>query len=79
MTDILRFHIERFLRSMDEPEQEIDYIDLATGRIGAVRAAKVYHVDCVMRFSGDRGAAVTTLVRLILDRRGIKRIEQVDT
>ncbi len=77
LTDILRFHISRLLHDMDEPDQEIEYIDAESHTLDALRAAKTYHVDVVFRFFARRGRAPrTTLMRLILDRNGIKRIER---
>jgi hypothetical protein len=75
LTDIVRFHIARLLHDMDEPDQEIEYIDAITRRLDPIRAAKVYRVDVVFRFSSQNDPPATTLMRLILDRRGIKRIE----
>ncbi len=77
VTDIVRFHIGHLLHEMDEPFQIIEWVDRDTGKIGPLRAAKVYHVDVVFRFSSHGGGPpVTSLMRLILDRRGIKRIEE---
>jgi hypothetical protein len=79
VTDILRFHVARWTHDMDEPDQEIEYVDAETTALGAVRAAKTYHVDVVFRFHSRGGRALqTTLMRLILDRNGIKRIERTD-
>lgn len=79
LTDILRFHVARWTHDMDEPDQEIEYVDAATHTLGPVRAAKTYHVDVVFRFHARAGQAPqTTLMRLILDRNGIKRIERSD-
>ncbi len=75
VTDILRFHVARLLHQMDEPDQEIEWVDVETRRLGPIRAAKVYHVDVVFRFQGAGREVATTLMRLILDRRGIKRID----
>jgi hypothetical protein len=76
LTDIVRFHIARLLHDMDEPDQEIEYVDAETRRLDPIRAAKVYHVDVVFRFVSKNEPPATTLMRLILDRRGIKRIER---
>jgi hypothetical protein len=79
VTDIARFNIERFLRDMDEPHQKIEYVDQSTGSIGPISAAKVYHVDVVFRFAArEASRSATSLMRLILDRRGIKRIERIE-
>jgi hypothetical protein len=79
LTDILRFHVGRLLRDMDEPDQEIGYVQLETHLIERVRAAKTYHVDVVFRFQGRREARPrTVLARLVLDRNGIKRLESAE-
>ena len=76
LTDILRFHIARLLHQMDEPEQEIEYIDAETLRLAPIAGSKTYHVDVAFRFESADGEAQTNLMRLVLDRRGIKRIER---
>jgi hypothetical protein len=79
LTDIIRFQIARLLRDMDEPDQEIEYIDLQTRAHEPIRAVKTYHVDVVFRFHTRPDAPPqTTLTRLILDRNGIKRIERIE-
>jgi hypothetical protein len=79
VTDIMRFQVSRLLRDMDEPDQEIDYIDINARTMEPVKAAKTYHVDVVFRFTSRPGQSPqTTLMRLILDRNGIRRIERVD-
>jgi hypothetical protein len=79
LTDILRFHVGRWTHDMDEPDQEIEYVDAATQALGPVRAAKTYHVDVVFRFHArPKQAPSTTLMRIVLDRNGIKRIERTD-
>ena len=75
VTDILRFHIGRLTRDMDEQWQKIDWVDRETFDLAPLRAAKVYHVDVVFRFTTREGERpVTSLERLVLDRRGIKRL-----
>jgi hypothetical protein len=77
LTDIVRFHVARLLRGMDDADQEIEYVEEGTYALGPLRVAKTYHVDVVFRFAtGDR-PPVLSLRRLILDRNGIKRVEQV--
>jgi hypothetical protein len=79
VTDIVRFNVERWLRDMDEPHETIEFMDRASQTLTPIRAAKVYKVDVVFRFSiTEAETPVTTLVRLILDRRGIKRIERFE-
>jgi hypothetical protein len=75
ITDILRFHVARLTREMDEQYQTIDWVDRETFQLTPLKGAKVYHVDVVLRFTA-RGETtpVTTVKRLIVDRRGIKRL-----
>lgn len=77
VTDIIRFNVERLLRDMDDAELSLEYIDLEDFSIGRVRGAKSYQVDLALRFTTDEGASKRTtlqLVRLVLDRNGIKRM-----
>lgn len=77
ITDIIRLNVERFLRDMDEPEYALEYVDLEDFSVGRVRGAKSYQVDMAFRFivheaGQERGSL--QLVRLVLDRNGIKRM-----
>jgi hypothetical protein len=77
ITDIIRVNVERFLRDMDEPEYALEYVDLEDFSVGRVRGAKSYQVDLAFRFiveeSGQEKESLQ-LVRLVLDRNGIKRM-----
>jgi hypothetical protein len=78
VTDILRFSVDRFLRDMDEPEFELEYVDAEDLSVGRVRAAKAYPVDLACRITAEEGGRkeiVTQVVRLVLDRNGIKRMD----
>lgn len=77
VTDIIRINVERFLRDMDDPEFALEYVDLEDFSVGRVRAAKSYQVDLAFRFTTDAADQKKTsvqLVRLVLDRNGIKRM-----
>jgi hypothetical protein len=77
ITDIIRLNVERFLRDMDEPEYALEYVDLEDFSVGHVRGAKSYQVDMAFRFivheAGQERVSLQ-LVRLVLDRNGIKRM-----
>ncbi|MBX5481770.1 MAG: hypothetical protein IRZ16_08000 [Myxococcaceae bacterium] len=81
VTDIIRLNVQRFLRDMDEPEYALEYVDLEEFTIGRIRGAKSYQVDLACRFTfddaDDKGKQVE-LVRLVLDRNGIKRMIRFD-
>ncbi len=80
ITDILRFNLGRLLRQMDDPDQAFEYVDLEDFSIEQIAAPKTYPVDVFLRFAvhGGRGSSVTSkLIRLVLDRNGIKRVAQL--
>ena len=77
ITDIIRINVERFLRDMDEPEYALEYVDLEDFSVGRVRGAKRYQVDLAFRFTvqeADHERVSLQLVRLMMDRNGIKRM-----
>lgn len=81
VTDIIRLNVQRFLRDMDEPEYALEYVDLEEFTIGRIRGAKSYQIDLACRFTfddaDDQGKEIE-LVRLVLDRNGIKRMVRLD-
>lgn len=78
ITDIIRLSVERFLRDMDEPEYALEYVDLEDFSVGHVRGAKRYQVDLVLRCTaGNPGRVSLELVRLVLDRNGIARLQRL--
>lgn len=80
VTDIIRLNIGRLLHDMDDPEFALDYVDLEDFSVGKLQMAKSYRVDVAFRFSLDDGRHQRTtvrLVRLVLDRNGIKRMSEL--
>ncbi len=81
VADIIRWNVQRLLRDMDDPELEMEYVDLEDLSIGRIRAAKAYQVDVAFRFTfddGDDKGHRVELFRLVLDRNGIKRMTRVE-
>ncbi len=77
VTDIVRLNVDRLLRDMDNPEYALEYVDLEDFSVGRVKASKSYQVDLAFRFhvdDGDTQRMSLRLVRLVLDRNGIKRM-----
>jgi hypothetical protein len=77
ITDIIRINVDTLLHDMDDPEFELEYVDLDDFSVEKVRLAKSYRVDVAFRCSVDDGAHQRTtvrVVRLVLDRNGIKRM-----
>ena len=80
VTDIIRLNIDRVLHDMDDPEYALDYVDLEDFSVGKLQMAKSYRVDVAFRFAVDDGRHQRTtvrLVRLVLDRNGIKRMSEL--
>lgn len=80
VTDIIRLNVERLLHDMDDPEYALDYIDNDDFSVERLKASKTYRVDLAFRFSVDDGKHQETkirLVRLVLDRNGIKRMSEI--
>jgi hypothetical protein len=79
VTDIIRFNVERLLRDMDDPEYALEYVDLEDFSVEKLRAVKTYPVDVALKFyvdDGEHKRARYQLVRLVLDRNGIRRMVQ---
>lgn len=77
ITDIIRINVDTLLHDMDDPEFELEYVDLDDFSVEKVRLAKSYRVDVAFRCSVDDGVHQRTtvrVVRLVLDRNGIKRM-----
>ena len=74
INDIMRFNIQDFLRKMDDPNKELFVMnDEGYHRI---KGSRVYHLNLIVKLTGDRNQSYTRY-RVILNRKGIKRIEKV--
>ncbi len=72
--DNMRFNIQHFLRSMDNPEKKI-FIPLKTGYRKAF-GMRVYHINMITHFIIDKQEFLRRF-RIVLNRNGIRRIEEV--
>lgn len=80
VTDIIRLNVDRLLHDMDDPEYALDYVDLDDFSVERLKVSKAYRVDLAFVFSVDDGKHQETkvrLVRLVLDRNGIKRMTEI--
>jgi hypothetical protein len=80
LNDIIRFNLSHLRDRMDEPYEMHTIVDPDTLELHHVKCARVYHVNLVMRFTkghGKEAKVETERVRVVLDQRGIKRIEAV--
>ncbi len=78
VNDIIRFNFSSFLVRMDEPVQTVAVYDPHTDLVRRLERPKRYHVNMVMLLHADGKQASVDRFRIILDRRGIQRLQQVD-
>jgi len=74
INDIMRLNVSAFTRRMGNPRKEL--FVLAGDGYHKVKAERVYHLNMVLRYRGDDGVMYKRL-RVVLNRRKIKRIETV--
>jgi len=78
---IFRFNIHDFLRKASDPSETHLVIDPATRQLVSIRLPKVYHLNLIMCSTkvepGKPPIRELKKLRIILDKKGIKRIEQV--
>jgi hypothetical protein len=80
VTDIIRLNVEHLLHDMDDPEHALDYVDLDDFSVETLKIAKSYRIDVAFRFAVDDGKTQRTsvrLMRLVMDRNGIKRMTEL--
>jgi hypothetical protein len=77
INDITRYDIRAYLKKMADPIHKKIYLD--GEQLRAIPAHKVYHLNIVSRYRSilPHKEKINRRVRLVLDRRGIKRIEHI--
>ena len=81
LSDIIRFNFAHFRQRMDDAIETYRIVHPDTRRIVEVRCRRVYHINLVLRITrghGDHCEAVAERVRVVLDQRGILRVEEVE-
>ena len=79
VTEIFRLDLRRWLAHTDDPKREILFADPDEGRICAAMAPRVYNLGIVYRLrcvGGD--AASWKRLRVVVSRKGIRRIDEID-
>jgi len=74
ISDIIRFNVAEFTRHMGNPRKELFVLDGNSFR--RVKAERVYHLNMILRYGCDDRTRYKRL-RIVLNRRKIKRIETV--
>ena len=75
LADITRINFYRFISQMDDPKKE--YSLVKKGKIITRTGNKVYHINMIQKFYTENGIEFKRY-RIIMNRKGIKRIEKVD-
>lgn len=81
INDILRFSVADFLDKMDDPKEEITFFNPESGEVEPGRVSRVYPVEVIFRYrifdENGREEIQLERVRLVINRKGIKRLEVV--
>lgn len=82
LNNVLRFNVSDFTRKASSAYQTTAQLNPETGELEELRCPKVYHVNVIMRTRfhdrNDNMRSNLKEFRLVLDKRGIKRIESVN-
>jgi hypothetical protein len=82
LSNIIRFNIQDFLKYADDPIQYDLFWNSETNKVEEISISKVYHLNIILKLSSYKGKKVKRLFfkkfRVILDQKGIKRIETPD-
>lgn len=76
LTDIWRINLARFARKMDNPKKPVFILNDEGYR--QAKASKVYHINLVIKYVTAHDEHYKRF-RVIMNRNGIKRIEQTDS
>jgi hypothetical protein len=76
INDIMRFDVRPFLRKMDEPYEP--RLMVKGDKVHTVRCHRTYHLNLVSVFADEAGDLTCERTLVVLDRKGIQRIEQFD-
>ena len=81
LNDIIRFNFAHFRQRMDDAIETYRIVHPETRRIVEVRCRRVYHINLILRITRGVGPvreSHTQRVRVVLDQRGILRVEEVN-
>ncbi len=79
--DILRLNIESFLPPLDDPLHQ-GLVMSRDNQVHEMLMPKVYYLDMILKYSSledeeDQVAPIYDYIRLILNKKGLARIEQL--
>lgn len=77
LTEIFRLDLGRWLAHTDDPKRDIVFADPLAGEIGAAEAPRVYNIAVVYRQSQAGEDGPWHRLRVVVTRKGIRRIEHI--
>lgn len=77
VTEILRLDLRRWLVHTDDPKREFVFADPDSGEIGSAVAPRVYNLAVVYRLKQTGAEAAWRRARVVVTRKGIRRIEPI--
>lgn len=77
LNDIIRFGIQQFLVRADDPVDYVATYDASAGTVARRPFPKVYHLNVVFVIRALSGRAMAKRIRVVFDKGGIRRLEQV--
>lgn len=79
ISDIVRFDLSRFLVRMDDAKQRVAVYDEARDKVRRAKLPRHYHLNVVLVLrAADRGVVQMERFRIVLDKSGLKALEQDD-
>lgn len=77
VNDIIRFDISKFINKMDNPDKKLFYLN--NNSIEIIPADRTYHLNLVIKYTINKKEYLYKRFRIIMNRNGIKRLEEVGT
>jgi hypothetical protein len=80
LNDILRLNISPFLVQADDPKADYTHLNPKTGKLEVLECSRVYHLNVLLRYLVRTSTGETEKfdrIRIVLNRKGIKRLEEV--
>ena len=75
VTEIIRIKMDRFLEEMDDAKKFLR--TWKDGKVSTVKGRRVYHINLVLRLLSSEDEEQVSRYRLIVNKQGIQRIEEV--
>jgi hypothetical protein len=77
LVEIFRLDVGRWLVNTDDPKNRLVFADPDTRTVRSVNAPRVYNIGIVFRLKSDGGDNTWHRVRVVVSRKGIRRIDAI--